>query len=104
MYRRLLTVSSRPPTERRSIPGTPGWSSYGCFTRRSSPESRLPLSPGQSFRLPARRIAAMAFGVHRPLEPVRDIVGVRKPSRLRGLRRGHAADARAAEEVDAMLR
>ena len=63
------------------------------------------LPPGQALRLPAgcRRRDGRAAST-RALEPVGDVVGVRKPGLLRRLRRGEAALAAAADEVDVVLR
>src|SRR6185312_16474674 len=78
--------------------------------RLSAPDRRqrvtrpLLLPPGQSFGFPSGGPAAVALIVHRPLEPVRDIVDVGETVSERGLCRRRAAAAGAAHEVDMVLR
>src|SRR6478736_990947 len=64
----------------------------------------LSLPPGEAFCLPASRRSTMARGIDAALEPFGDVVGVWETLCLRCLRRGEAALAAAADEVDAVLR
>src|SRR5271166_936865 len=67
-------------------------------------KTALPLPPRQSHGLPASRHPTMPCGIDTPLEPIGDVVNMRKARRLRRLRRCETALAAATDEVNAVLR